>query len=87
MILNISPNPADDRQIITLRNNSISAIKFDISIVDTDGKNHFEIKDLSVNPLTEFAKEINTKKLAMGNYFLIINYNGSKISKKVIISR
>jgi len=86
-ILSISPNPADEKQMIILRNNSITAIKFDVSIVDTDGKNHFEIKDLSVNPLTEFAKEINTKKLAMGNYFLIINYNGSKISKKVIISR
>lgn len=86
-IKSISPNPADDKQLLSLFNNSNELIKFDLSIIDIDGKSHLSFKDLLINPNSQFNKEIQTKSISSGNYYLIINYNNNKLSKPIVIAR
>lgn len=86
-IASISPNPANELQLISIKNNSDNLINFDISIIDIDGKNYLEINGMKINPKSNLNKEINTKNLSIGNYYLIVNFNGKKISKQIVIAR
>ncbi len=86
-VLSIAPNPADDRQLVSIKNNTEQSINFNISIIDIEGKNCYSIDNLSISPQSNITRDINTKKLSTGNYYLVIKYNGTTISKQIVISR
>jgi hypothetical protein len=82
--LRLYPNPT--AQNVTLEYNLLENGLVNVGLFDTLGKKILQIKDENQNS-GEQKLNIDTQNLNSGIYFVKLNYNGSQITKKLIISK
>lgn len=76
----LSPNPAKDNITVSLNMDKSANVTYTI----IDGLARFVSKETHNNVQNE-NHVINTSKMAAGNYFLIVNANGTATTRKFVI--
>ncbi len=81
--VNLFPNPASDKITVSLNLESQSKT---VTYSIIDGLGRFVSKEVHNNVQSE-TFDLNTKSLASGHYFLIINFNDKAIARNFVIAK